>query len=387
MALSTPLSRNAKPKKLLYIADHRYRIHTGEGGNVHIKAMIQAFSEFALVQEPPAPVSLGLLRRASKNGRPKGAMKLVEGAALAISLIEKVAAYVAMRPDLVYVRHEIPDVPTLAVLKLLGARIVLEVNALATDESAIAGRTLLWRIRQAIELSAFRFADHVCGISGYLCRQLEGVGAPKQKLFVTHNGVHLADFPESRLSPPRPDGMTIGFIGTGHRWHGLQALVEAFSETLKAHPEARLLMVGPGSAEVERQIEALGLAGKVEITGQLPREEAIATFERRVDIAVQANCLPHGSPLKMFEYMAMRKAIVAARTPAISEILEEGRSGLLVEPNSVPELAAAFGRLLGDPRLRERLAQGARDRVVATFTWRGNAVAVLRRAAPELLGE
>ena len=84
-----------------------------------------------------------------------------------------------------------------------------------------------------------------------------------------------------------------------------------------------------------------------------------------------------GSPTKIFEYMAMGKAIVASRLGQIGEVLSHEETALLVEPGNVNELAAAIGRLVESDALRERLGPAARDAAVKNHTWGHNARRVL----------
>jgi glycosyltransferase involved in cell wall biosynthesis len=75
------------------------------------------------------------------------------------------------------------------------------------------------------------------------------------------------------------------------------------------------------------------------------------------------------SPLKLFEYMAAGKAIVASRAGQIAEILEDGQSGLLVAPGDVAAMGQAIVRLIADPALRQRLGDHARQQAVANHSW------------------
>jgi glycosyltransferase involved in cell wall biosynthesis len=369
----------------MYLADIRYRIHQAEGGNIHIRAMMDAFGEFADVLQPACEGSVSLLRRVSHEGRPHGARRVLEGLALLWSVIEKVRAHGRIRPALVYVRHDLFEVPTVFALRLLGARVALEVNALVTDEKATRqARTPSWWIRRWVELAGIRASQRIYSVSGHLKDRLASLGIPADRITVTHNAIHPEDFPEASLSAPHRPLATIGFIGTGHPWHGLSALVGAYSRLLRERPDLRLLIIGPETPALSEALDAHGMRGAVEVTGHLPRARVLEEA-RRIDVAVLPNNLPHCSSLKVFEYMAMGKAIVAARTPATAEILVDGQTAWLVEPDSAEALHAALTRLLGDPATAERLARSARAHVLEHHTWRQNALSVLSSSAPDLL--
>ena len=97
----------------------------------------------------------------------------------------------------------------------------------------------------------------------------------------------------------------------------------------------------------------------------------------------QAEELFYLSPIKIFEYMASGRAVLAARVGQIAEVIEDGVNGLLYEPATPESLATQLLRLIDDAVLRERLGKKARETVERRYTWRANAeavVALLRRA-------
>src|SRR5207249_2160599 len=88
-----------------------------------------------------------------------------------------------------------------------------------------------------------------------------------------------------------------------------------------------------------------------------------------MDLAVMPSSNWYGSPVKLFEYGAMARAVIAPDTPPVREILTDGVEGLIVSPGSVPELRSALVRLAGDRQLRDRLGSRFRERVLRDHTW------------------
>jgi glycosyltransferase involved in cell wall biosynthesis len=84
-----------------------------------------------------------------------------------------------------------------------------------------------------------------------------------------------------------------------------------------------------------------------------------------------------GSPTKLFEYIAMGKSIAASALDQIGEVLEHGRTALLVKPGDPGELVEAIKRLAADERLRIELGRKARETALERHTWRQNARRVL----------
>jgi glycosyltransferase involved in cell wall biosynthesis len=85
--------------------------------------------------------------------------------------------------------------------------------------------------------------------------------------------------------------------------------------------------------------------------------------------------------MKLFEYMAMEKAIIAPAVGPVKEVLNNGETGLLITPGSASEMAREIVRLAGDPALRRRLGTAGRAYVVANHTWRQNAIKALEAYA------
>ena len=94
-------------------------------------------------------------------------------------------------------------------------------------------------------------------------------------------------------------------------------------------------------------------------------------------VALQPAVVPYASPLKMFEYMLLEKAIAAPDTANIREILADDQTALLFEPGSVAEFTENVARLCNDSALRERLGRAAGARIrQAAYTWQENAAKI-----------
>jgi glycosyltransferase involved in cell wall biosynthesis len=221
-------------------------------------------------------------------------------------------------------------------------------------------------------------------------RNLEARGVDANKIVVNPNGVDVERFRPGaggvearRELGIRDEEIVAGFVGTFGPWHGVEKLAEAI-KAIPANVHVRFLMVGSGSlhAEVEKQLETQTRAGKVIFTGSV-RHDRVPALLDACDILVA----PHvpladgseffGSPTKVFEYMAMGKAIVASRLGQIGEVLSDGETALLVQPGNVEELAAALVKLIDDDELRKSLGARAREVAEREHTWAHNAQRVL----------
>jgi glycosyltransferase involved in cell wall biosynthesis len=198
-------------------------------------------------------------------------------------------------------------------------------------------------------------------------------------MVVTRNGVDLEKFLPTnselaKTSLGLPSGPVLGFVGYVREWHGLDRIVSMMAErpTLS---KTILLIVGDGPARPEllRLAKKLGISDRLHFTG-IAKHEALPQIISAFDIALQPEVTAYASPLKLFEYMALGRAIVAPARSNILEILENGVDGLLYSPGDNRALADALERLISDPELRARLGAAAARKIVEfDMTWRGNA--------------
>ena len=109
------------------------------------------------------------------------------------------------------------------------------------------------------------------------------------------------------------------------------------------------------------------------MTGVVERQQ-VPAYLASFDVAIQPNVVSYASPLKLIEYLAMGRAIIAPDLPNIREILEDGRNALLFDNNDPQMLRACLETLLSDPEFRYRLESAARETIPQFgLTWRRNA--------------
>lgn len=233
-------------------------------------------------------------------------------------------------------------------------------------------------------------ASRIFVVSEVERRNLLRLGIADEKIIVNPNAVDTDKFrPDIGGASARqelgigPREILAGFVGTFGPWHGVLTLAEAIT-LMPANSSVRFLLVGAGRFrdEVERIIRAAGKTDSVIFTGHLDHERIPALLD-----ACDVLLSPHvpledgseffGSPTKLFEYMAMGKAIVASRLGQIGEVLTDDESGILIEPGNARQLAEAILRLSESPDLRQRLGAAARLAAVEQHTWKQNAQRVI----------
>jgi glycosyltransferase involved in cell wall biosynthesis len=190
-------------------------------------------------------------------------------------------------------------------------------------------------------------------------------------LEVVHCGVDTSVF----APRPRRDGgpFTLVCVGTLHEVKGQRHLVEACRLLAGSGVDVRCHFVGGGPDEddLRRQVAAAGLGERAHFEGGRTMDE-VAALLQRADVLV-APSVPtaggkrEGIPVVLMEGMSSGLPVVASDLSGIPELVEDGRTGLLVPPGDPVALAAALRRLAGDPGLATALARGGRERVLAEF--------------------
>ncbi len=172
----------------------------------------------------------------------------------------------------------------------------------------------------------------------------------------------------ARFGLPGPFVLFVGRLASNK---GLLRLVEAFAPLARSDATSTLVLVGEDGgmgAAVDRTVHDLGLDGRVRRLGHLVDEAALAAAYREARVAVLPSDY-EAFGLVLLEALAQGTPVIASRVGGIPEIVEDGRSGLLVPPGDVGALAAALARLWADPQLGRRLGEHGRDQVVPRFTW------------------
>jgi glycosyltransferase involved in cell wall biosynthesis len=303
------------------------------------------------------------------------------------------------RPSFVYQRYSLGNMTGAVLAREWFVPFALEYNGSEVWIHRNWGRPLKHeRLALDIEMANLRCADLVVVVSQVMREELVGRGIDAGRILVNPNGVDPALYsPDLDGSALRAqlglEGMLVtGFIGTFGPWHGAETLAAAFGILIARRPDlrerVRLLMIGDGARlDATRQaIRAGDVEAETVFVGRTDQADGPA-YLAACDILASPH-VPNpdgtrffGSPTKLFEYMAMGKAIVASRLEQIGEVLEDDRTAALVEPGNAAELARALEALVDDPERRARLGAGAREAAVANHTWLDHTRRILDRIA------
>jgi alpha-maltose-1-phosphate synthase len=261
---------------------------------------------------------------------------------------------------------------------------ILTVDADLLLEADVIGDPITGLRRKAAQWAAsksYQLADQIITVSAPTKENLvQNWGVPAEKIKIVPNGVDVELFQQPfntsqiRAGLGLDDAPIMMFVGGFQMWHGVDKLVEALAEIVKTLPETRLLLVGDGPARpfIEETIDRLNLAESVIITGFLPHTRIPQLLAIADVVATPYPKLPQEmwfSPLKLYEYMAAGKAIVASSAGQIKNVIRHDENGLLVTPGDVAELAQACLHLLQNEDDRTRLGDNARREAVTEHAW------------------
>ncbi len=377
--------------KILY---HHRTLGDGAEG-IHIREMVEAWRGLghevrvvSLIGEQ-TNTTISQRKRWEMVSRliPSGVYELAELGYNIVGTRKLLRAIREFQPDFIYDRYNSYNTAALRASRRTGLPIILEVNApVAYERTAYEHLQLKFpRLARRYEKTICSSVDHVFVVSTPLKTYLvQERGVPAEKISVLPNGANPETFhPAIDGSAVRQryqisDRIVIGFVGILRPWHGVDMLLEAFAQLHTKYPELHLLIVGDGPIQNELKVQShkQGVGSNVIFTGRLSHDE-VCHHVAAMDIAVSPRATFYASPLKILEYMALAKAVVAPNMDNIRDLICHGQNGLLFEPESVESLRSQIDKLLQSSELRASIGKAARHKIETQLSWQRNAQRVL----------
>lgn len=254
------------------------------------------------------------------------------------------------------------------VLQALPARIPLLLSFHGTDASKLAAL-------DAVQKAAWRALLAGCAVvtcSQELAQRIESALAAPVRHHVIYNGVAAESF-ACRAAPGSVDETVILHVGRFDHNKGQDVLVDAFARIAPAFPDTMLHLVGDvddGGGYLDKlraQVAGLQLAGRVRFFTDVPFVQVPAHYAAASVFAFPSRQEAFG--LVLLEAGSCGLPVVASRVGGIPELIEDGVTGLLVEPEHAAALAQALTTLLRDPTSARGLGARLAVRVAADFSW------------------
>ncbi len=303
--------------------------------------------------------------------------------------------------DVIYARDYHTVLIALLPRLIFKKKLVFEINGLASEEQKLRGESWLNRVLsffiQKAEILAAKSSQRIVSVTPQIATHLIlRFRCAPEKVEVIGNGVNTKDFRPIRdkvlLSEWREklgiaeDEAVVAFVGNLAPWQGVEYLIGAAPILLRNKKGIRFLIIGDGILKDELMAKAnsLGISNHFVFTGMVEHEK-IPLYINIADICVlPKRRLKSGySPIKVYEYMACGKPVVASRVEGLAFLEEEG-AGRLVEPEDVNDLEKALGDLLQDPG--KRAAMGSTGLKIARekYSWKSK-VAEIERILKDLV--
>lgn len=383
-------------KKILY--HHRTQGQGAEGS--HIRGMVDGFRQLGyqvdIVGPPgvdPYAVADEKTDKKTDNGKstllkrvlsrfaasaPQIVFELVEVFYNAYAFVKLYRQSKQHHYNFIYERYALNAMAGSWVSKLTGLPLVLEVNDATVIERSRP--LVLKNIAVRHERIIFSRAKQIITITNHFKQLiLDQYEMPKDKVLVLPNAIDPAKFDLSnktrltRAEAGIPEkSIVLGCVGAFVPWHGLEFLVDSLGDVAK-DKNLYFLFIGDGPVkdDVLSSAEHHQIKNRVKFTGFL-KTEKVPFYLDLVDICVIPGSNAHCSPMKLFEYMAMKKPVVLPKYQPLLDTVSHGKEGLFFTPESSAELSLSVLRLVDSKVMRAKLGKNGFKTVINHHTWQLN---------------
>jgi len=355
-----------------------------EGGAAHQRALYECFTrlgaEVVLLAPGPAQTTATSSCVFTPSTRDWG----LPAACDALWQIPMIAwLRVTRRMRTLYVRAGLFAVAQVLCARLLGMHVIVEHNSWNSREREARGGGR-WgnHLERWAQVAAARLAQRSRCVTPGIARLLEAAGCPPARLIVIGNGTDLANNAPLPSAPPVDGRIRLGFIGLLTVWQGLTTAIEALA---LLRDEDRFVLTiagdGPERAALERQVEALGLGAAVRFMGHVPQAETAGVIAA-CDIAIAPYTRARNeeiglSAIKIRDYAACGRPVVAARLPGIEE-LEDAGWLFTHRPDDAADLVRVLTEVAALPAAaRAAAGEAARAYAERHFDWSAIAARIL----------
>lgn len=349
---------------------------------VHISGIANAFRATGCAVDVCSPAGLlkdGQIEKSADAG--KGMSRLSRYTPeLVFELFEMLYNFVALNRlrkggmdhyDLIFERYAIFSFTGLLLARWKKIPLVLEVNYTSRSPLVRQRSRLLKPLAYALDKMLFRSATLLTPVSSALRDELiEVFGVAEEKIVVLANAVDPANFVPG-VKACHGTGKIIGFVGGFYPWHGLDLLIDAFNMLNLSDAKIMLIGDGPELPRIRQKVDSLGLSDRVVFAGRVHHAD-LPSMMKDFYLGVMPDSNDYGSPMKIFEYMALGIPVVAPDYAPILDVMSEGRQGVVFKRGDVGDLAASLKALLQDASLAKSMGAAGRASVEAEYNWNAN---------------
>ncbi|WP_411992772.1 glycosyltransferase family 4 protein [Agarivorans sp. DSG3-1] len=174
------------------------------------------------------------------------------------------------------------------------------------------------------------------------------------------------------------DKVVVGYVGAFVHWHGIDWFVDLIAERLKDYPNIVLLLVGDGACydSIKQRIASAGAESQIIMPGRVAHDQ-VPTYLSAMDFGILPDSNDYGSPMKLFEFMAMGKGMVAPDFTPIDEVVADGETSWLFKANDREACVEKVLALSAQPDQQQLVGEQARAYIERERQWRHNAEQLL----------
>jgi glycosyltransferase involved in cell wall biosynthesis len=234
------------------------------------------------------------------------------------------------------------------------------------------------RLARRIDSWVFSKASQILCVSSVLAEEVQKRGANSERVHVLPNAIDPDRFHDQGQSIRARLGLdgslVIGHVGLFYLWDRLDVLIEVVKNIRDRHPEAKILLVGDGPemGHLKQTAFRLGMEKAVIFSGAVHRDE-VPAYINAMDICVLPDSNAFGSPIALFEFMAMAKPCVVPDLGPMRDVLEDNVTGIMFPHADYKALEESLVRLVEDSALRTEVGDRAKHVVFERHTWAENA--------------
>ncbi len=286
------------------------------------------------------------------------------------------------KPDIIFSRLEYGIFSCVLLSKWFNIPLVIEADCPPTHEWVnfyARDAFKLGNLSLKLEVAVLKQADAVITQSNQLTDYYVNLGIQREKIHMITNAANIQKYKnmepnlDFRAKYKLKDKIVIGWVGAGVGWTGIEVLNKTMHQLMKEYPSVTFLMIGSQENMdfFREHFHKDGDADRFILAGFVPHED-IPKYLSCMDIVLAP--YPkfdffYASSMKLFEYMAAGKAIVATRVGQIAEVIKEGENGYLFDPEIPGELYQKVSKLVSSEKLRKRLGQSARIDSQREWNW------------------
>ncbi len=367
---------------------------------VHIREIVTAFTALGnevLVVSPPgidplveqklprqAKSKIQLLWKWVSRYTPQLLFELLEIAYNVVSYVGMRRAIKEQKINAIYERYAFFGFAGASIAKRYDIPFILEVNEIS-GLKRVRGQTLT-KLAQKIEKRIFQDSDAIMVVSNHLKEKIAEMGVGEDKIHVVPNAVDVNKFNPNSVSNTDiierfeiVNKFILGFVGSLVKWHNFEFLISAFKEIVNKSGNNIILMLvgdGPMRKDIEQLITDNGLVKHIILTGRVTHKD-IPKYIKSMDICIIPHSNEFRSPIKMFEYMAMEKPVVAPNIGPIGDIIQDGRNGVIFELGNKESFKKVVFGLIANPGKRTAIGIEAKRTVLRNHLWIKNGAKIM----------